>query len=161
MAGNGMICVQRAGVGTDVPGAARLKQWARCALGEQSVGPTGDLVIRIVDTAESAALNQRYRGKAGPTNVLSFPCAAVQPLPPGETVPLGDLVICAEQVRAEATEQGKPLEAHWAHLVIHGVLHLLGFTHAQERPRLAMEAAECRLLAGLGFDDPYGEDPRQ
>ena len=154
-----MVVVQRACAGSDLPGAASLKRWARRALAMQSPARTGgDLVIRIVSAAESAELNQRYRGKAGPTNVLSFPCNADWPLPDEQPRPLGDVVICAERVRQEAEVQDKPLAAHWAHLVIHGTLHLLGYSHDRERPRRSMEAIERRLLAELGFSDPYREE---
>ena len=109
----------------------------------------------IVDEEESAALNSRYRGKRGPTNVLSFgtepPAAAID----GELLPLGDLVICAAVVQREAREQGKPARAHWAHMVVHGVLHLKGFDHEKARDAEVMEAREREVLAALGFPDPY------
>ena len=115
-----------------------------------------ELSLRLVDEAESADLNQRYRGKAGPTNVLSFP---FEP-PPGIKGPryLGDLVICVPVVAREAAEQGKAPEAHWAHLVVHGVLHLLGYDHLDEAEAQAMEALETRLLANLGFPPPYADE---
>ncbi len=110
------------------------------------------VVIRITDTTESADLNLRYRGKPGPTNVLSFPFEA----PPGVPVDhLGDLVICAEVVEREAREQGKSARAHMAHLLIHGVLHLLGFDHLDDRSAGEMEAIEIALLARIGVSDPY------
>ncbi len=116
-----------------------------------------ELSLRLVDEAESADLNQRYRGKAGPTNVLSFP---FEP-PPGARGRryLGDLAICAPVVVREAAEQAKAPEAHWAHLVVHGVLHLLGYDHLDEAMALVMETLETRILGDLGFPPPY-EDVR-
>ena len=132
-----------------VPDDARIESWVRQALGDDTAVM---LNLRIVDLAEGWALNRDWRGKDYPTNVLSFP-AAVPPLE-GLRV-LGDVVLCAPVIVREAIEQGKSPEAHWAHLVIHGVLHLLGFdnTHGPESER--MEAREVALLSGLGFPNPY------
>lgn len=110
--------------------------------------------VSIVDAAASESLNAQWRGKDGPTNVLAFPAEAAPELP-GETPPAGDLVICAGVVIEEATAQGKPLEAHWAHMVVHGSLHLLGYDHMEAAEAEAMEAVERRALAALGFPDPY------
>lgn len=144
--------VQRASSHKPLPTKARLLQWASCALEDQQA--SGSLTIRLVDEAESQSLNRDYRGKDYPTNVLSFPFAP----PPGmPRLHLGDLVICVPVVVREAAEQGKPLEAHWAHLVIHGCLHLLGFDHIDDDEAVEMEALERRLLAGLGYPDPYAE----
>jgi probable rRNA maturation factor len=110
--------------------------------------------LRVVDDDESAALNSRYRGRNGPTNVLSFRAES----PAGrsaELLPIGDVVICAGVVAREAREQGKPLTAHWAHMVVHGTLHLQGYDHDNDRDAAAMEARERVLLADLGFPDPY------
>ena len=126
------------------------------AADKKTAGHKVELSLRLVDEAESADLNQRYRGKAGPTNVLSFP---FEP-PPGIKGPryLGDLVICVPVVVREAAEQGKATEAHWAHLVVHGVLHLLGYDHLDETEAQEMEALETRLLANLGFPPPYADE---
>ncbi|MFZ2508952.1 MAG: rRNA maturation RNase YbeY [Steroidobacteraceae bacterium] len=132
------------------PGPATLRGWARVAAGARS----GELGIRVVGTAESRALNQRYRGKRAPTNVLSFPMQAG--IGRASAI-IGDIVVCAPLVAREAREQGKTLRAHWAHMVIHGTLHLLGFDHQGARAARRMEGHERRLLAGLGFGDPYGE----
>ena len=129
------------------PGPARLRAWARLAAGDRDA----DLGIRVVGSAESRALNERWRGKAGPTNVLSFPAARV----PGRSQ-LGDIVVCAPVVAREAREQGKPLAAHWAHMIIHGTLHLLGFDHVRAADAKRMEGRERALLARLGIGDPYG-----
>lgn len=132
----------------DLPGLpprGQLRRWAGTAL--EAVGGQGALAIRIVDEAESAELNRRWRRKNGPTNVLSFPAS----LPPGVPVAeIGDVVICAPVVVREAAAQRKAAEAHFAHMVAHGVLHLLGYDHS---PR--MEALETEILASLGYPDPY------
>ncbi len=114
--------------------------------------PTPELSIRITDNEESASLNQTYRAKSGPTNVLSFP--AEIPAETGSGL-LGDVVICAPLVQLEATQQNKSEEAHWAHLVIHGVLHLLGHDHQELAEAAQMEALETDLLGHLGFHNPY------
>jgi probable rRNA maturation factor len=145
------VAVQNATAEVGVPSAARLKRWALVALGAKA---RGELTLRVVDDDESAALNSRYRGKSGPTNVLSFRAES----PAGrsaELLPIGDVVICAGVVAREAREQGKPLTAHWAHMVVHGTLHLQGYDHDTERDAAAMEARERVLLADLGFPDPY------
>jgi probable rRNA maturation factor len=140
--------VPRAGV----PATASFRRWVEAALhGARRRKPT-ELAIRIVDTDEGRALNRDYRGKDYATNVLSFPAD----LPPGVALPLiGDLAICAPVVAREAAEQGKPARHHWAHLTVHGVLHLLGHDHIEEDEAEAMEALETRILAGLGIPDPY------
>lgn len=113
-----------------------------------------ELTIRIVDEIESAALNHTYRHKSGPTNVLSFPYDVVLP---EQNYLLGDLVICAPLVAKEAVDQGKTISAHWAHLVVHGVLHLLGYDHHTDEHACIMENLEKEILHILGFPDPYLE----
>jgi probable rRNA maturation factor len=124
--------------------------WAEAALSRQQAD--AELVIRIVDEAESRQLNREYRGKDRPTNVLSFPFEAPAVVPSDL---LGDLVICAQVVSSEAQQQGKIVTAHWAHMVVHGVLHLLGHDHQEEQEAIEMERLEAQILMGLGFDDPY------
>ena len=132
------------------PAPATLRGWARLAAG----GRTGQLGIRVVGNAESRALNLQYRGKRAPTNVLSFP----MPAGSGQSHRIiGDIVVCAPLVAREAREQGKALRAHWAHMVIHGTLHLLGFDHQRATDARRMEGRERKLLARLGFSDPYGD----
>jgi len=134
----------------DLPDPAELRAWARAAVGD--LRRCSELTIRIVDEAESARLNSSYRNKDGATNVLSFPFAP----PAGVDIPLlGDIVICAPVVRREANEQSKSTNSHWAHMVVHGSLHLLGFNHERAREAQEMEALEMRILADLGFDNPY------
>jgi probable rRNA maturation factor len=135
-----------------LPAPASFRKWALAAAAGRIL--RADLAIRVVDTKEACSLNRHYRGKDYATNVLSFPAD----LPEGVQVPLlGDLVICAPVVAREAAEQDKPLAAHYAHLTIHGVLHLLGLDHEDEREAEAMEAIERALLAELGYADPYAE----
>jgi len=132
------------------PAVASLRRWARAVL------PPGRreawLGIRIVDAAEGRRLNREYRGRDRPTNVLSF---GADGLPAGARGFLGDLAICAPVVAREAGEQGKDLRAHWAHMVVHGTLHLLGFDHERRADAARMEAREREVLAALGFGDPY------
>ena len=147
-----VVTVQNAARGAGVPKAAELKRWALHALAD---GVNGELTVRIVDEREGAALNARYRGKEGPTNVLSFAAEAVSAPGGADLLPFGDVVICADVVAREAREQGKRLEAHWAHMVVHGALHLQGYDHEKARDAGIMEARERALLAELGFPDPY------
>lgn len=144
------IEVQRVCVDDDVPGDEQFERWAEAAAHGAPAGSS--MVIRIVDEGEARNLNHRFRGKEAATNVLSFPAEA----PPGyDWNHLGDLVICAPVVAREAAEQGKAPADHWAHLVVHGVLHLLGHDHQHDEEAEAMEALEVRVLAGLGVADPY------
>ena len=114
--------------------------------------PDYELTIRLVDTVESQQLNHQYRDKDKPTNVLSFPFEVPEGI---ELDLLGDIVICADIVEQEASEQHKALEQHWAHMVIHGCLHLLGYDHISDNEALTMEAIEIKLLAQLGYNNPY------
>lgn len=139
---------------TGLPSAASFKRWAAAAC--EGRIRKADLAIRLVDSKEGLSLNRHYRGKDCATNVLSFPAE----LPTGVELPmplLGDLVICAPVVAREAEEQGKPLNAHFAHLTVHGVLHLLGLNHDDDREANAMELLEREILATLGYADPYTE----
>lgn len=140
-------------VSTDTtPDADSIRRWATSVL--QSQAAPVELVIRIVDEAEMTSLNREYRGKDGPTNVLSFNSE----IPPEvESVMIGDIVICAPVVMSECVLQNKAPDAHWAHLVIHGVLHLLGYEHDSDDEAQRMESVEARLLGELGFADPYRE----
>ncbi|WP_350432674.1 rRNA maturation RNase YbeY [Shewanella sp. H8] len=136
----------------NLPSKTEFETWVRTAIGQTM--PEVELTIRLVDITESQQLNSTYRGKDKPTNVLSFPFEA----PPEVELPLlGDLVICVEVVEQEAIEQNKPLNAHWAHMVIHGCLHLLGYDHIIDQEADEMESLETQLVEGLGFTDPYKE----
>ena len=138
---------------TGVPAATSFRKWVAAALDGRI--READLAIRIVDAKEGRALNRHYRGKDYATNVLSFPAE----LPEGVKMPLlGDLVICAPVVAREAKEQHKPAVAHYAHLTVHGVLHLLGWDHDDDKEAEAMEQLERDILAELGLPDPYAEE---
>lgn len=141
-----------------IPAATSFRKWVAAALDGRI--READLAIRIVDAKEGRALNRHYRGKDYATNVLSFPAEVAEgvKLPKGVRMPLlGDLVICAPVVAREAKEQGKALNDHYAHLTVHGTLHLLGWDHEDAREAECMEKLEREILAGLGIDDPYLE----
>jgi len=134
----------------DIPDEASIHRWVETVLAGRR--NEAQLTVRITDEAEITELNRDYRGKDKPTNVLSFPFEA----PVGVELPLlGDIIICAQVVADEAEQQGKPLEAHWAHMVVHGTLHLLGYDHIDEAEAVEMEGLEIGLLAGLGYANPY------
>ena len=129
---------------------ADFEQWVSCALTGRKT--EGEVCICIVSPEESQQLNNDYRGKDKPTNVLSFPFEAPPEIPVSL---LGDLAICADVVASEAREQGKPLRNHWAHMTIHGVLHLIGYDHIKDADAEAMEALEVEILASLDIPNPY------
>jgi probable rRNA maturation factor len=142
--------VPRAGV----PAAVSFRKWVAAAL--EGRIREADLAIRIVGAKEGRALNRHYRGKDYATNVLSFPAELPEGLPQDVRLPLlGDLVLCAPVIAREAKEQGKPLAAHYAHLTVHGALHLLGWDHEDPREAECMERLEREILAGMGLPDPY------
>ncbi|TVS17255.1 MAG: rRNA maturation RNase YbeY [Gammaproteobacteria bacterium] len=145
------LALQRATACPDLlPADVAFRTWVLAAL--HGHREAAELVIRIVDADEGRALNAAWRGREKATNVLSFPAD----LPADLGLPvLGDLVLCAPVVASEAAEQGKPLADHYAHLTVHGVLHLLGYDHEQDADAERMEAEERRILAGLGIPDPY------
>jgi len=147
--GHVTIDYQRAVDWDGLPDLQDLEGWANAAWqGEED----SEVTLRVVDARESEKLNAQYRGKRKPTNVLSFPFE----VPPGITMALaGDLVICAPVVEREAHDQGKTVQAHWAHMVIHGMLHLQGYDHIADDEAEVMEALETRILASFGFSDPY------
>jgi len=135
-----------------VPGAEAFRAWVGAALVAAGIADPCEVSVRVVDEAESAELNARYRGGRGATNVLSFPLDAPPEVTPR---PLGDVVLCAPVVAREARVQGKACEAHWAHLAVHGTLHLLGYDHRDDAEAGRMEPLEARVLARFGFPDPY------
>ncbi|MGK0248634.1 MAG: putative rRNA maturation factor [Oleispira sp.] len=139
----------------DLPTEDQLKQWVTAVLITRTEYEEPELTIRIVDEAESQELNNDYRGKDKPTNVLSFPFEAPVHIP----IPLlGDLIICKQVVEREAIEQGKTLTSHWAHMTVHGCLHLLGYDHIEDEEAEEMEAIERTVMDELGFEDPYQDD---
>ncbi|EKD54386.1 MAG: hypothetical protein ACD_60C00089G0005 [uncultured bacterium] len=146
------ITIQRVTLSASLPSTSRLKRFATAVL--KTKIKSAELNIRIVDKNEMTQLNSMYRQKHKPTNVLSFPfdmpkeCESQMPL-------LGDIVICAEVIAEEALAQKKTLEAHWAHMIVHGTLHLLGYDHEKKKEADLMEAEEIKILHTLGFHDPY------
>lgn len=147
------ISIQLASEAAELPTDEQLLTWCNAALVEAS--HDASLALRIVDDAEITALNAQYRGKDKPTNVLSFPAD----LPPElELDELGDIVICASVVAEEAVQQGKPSLAHWAHMVVHGTLHLQGYDHIDDDEAEVMESLETQIITGLGFAAPYAEE---
>ncbi|MCH8504301.1 MAG: rRNA maturation RNase YbeY [Ectothiorhodospiraceae bacterium] len=144
------IDVQYASQAPGLPDEERIGGWVRAALAGRR--DEAELVVRLVDQEEGLALNRDYRGRDYATNVLSFPFEA----PPGLELPiLGDLVVCAPVVVREAGEQGKSADAHFAHMIVHGTLHLLGYDHEDDADAEIMESLEWDILSGLGFPDPY------
>jgi len=145
-----ILDLQLASSASDLPDVTQFQRWLQAAI--LPFQDEAEVTIRIVDEPESQQLNLQYRGKDKATNVLSFPFQC----PPGIELPLlGDLVICAGVVSAEAAEQNKPLAAHWAHMVVHGCLHLLGFDHINDADAEQMEAEEIQILQQLGISNPY------
>jgi probable rRNA maturation factor len=135
------------------PSRRELALWASMAAGKRAAGR--ELGLRIVGTAESRRLNAHFRGRDKPTNVLSFPPSPLPRAAASEALPLGDLVICAGVLRAEARACDKTLRAHWAHLIVHGTLHLVGYDHERNPEAQRMERREVAVLKRLGFANPY------
>ena len=139
----------------EAPDEDSIKRWVSAAIRDER--DNSELNLRIVDELESADFNQQYRGKTGATNVLSFPFDAVTP----EPLPiLGDLVVCAPVVNREANEQQKTTEAHWAHIIVHGVLHLLGYDHIDDKDAEQMEGLETAIMLELNLPAPYESTDR-
>ncbi|QPG04671.1 rRNA maturation RNase YbeY [Salinimonas marina] len=138
-------------IAADIPAASQLQHWADMVFVMLDLFDQ-EMTLRFVGIDESQALNSQFRGKDKPTNVLSFPFES----PPGMEMPLlGDLVICAPVISQEAQEQGKPVKHHYAHMIVHGILHLLGYDHIDDAQAEEMEALEIQILAELDIDDPY------
>ncbi len=135
-----------------LPHPSQFKEWVSATFWQRL--DTAELTIRLVDSEESANLNQEYRHKSGPTNVLSFP---YEPMPGIVSKFIGDIVICAPVVESESLKKDKPLLAYWAHMVIHGTLHLLGYDHETAEDSTEMEAIETEIMLRLGFPPPYGD----
>ncbi|GAA6183845.1 MULTISPECIES: rRNA maturation RNase YbeY [Alteromonadaceae] len=143
--------IQIACENNNLPTAQQFEQWVKFALADQQIDET-ELTIRIVTPEESQNLNATYREKDKPTNILSFPFEAPAEI---ELNLLGDLVVCADIVEKEAEQQNKLLSDHWAHMIVHGSLHLLGFDHVDDQDAEIMESLEVQILTKLGIDDPY------
>ena len=138
-----------------VPDEDDIRSWIAAALDGRNPQERCEVSVRLVDETEMADLNNTYRGKPGPTNVLSFPASIAAEVDDGL---LGDIVICAPVVHAEARTQGKDPSAHWAHMAVHGTLHLLGYDHIEERAAQQMEALESSILNALDYPCPYRHD---
>jgi probable rRNA maturation factor len=151
------ITIQQATDEALVPKKALLRKWAKTALSVNN--KPVEVTLRIVGMEEMTELNSTYRHKQGPTNVLSFPFEAPQDINM-ETIILGDIIICADVVNHEAEVQRKLPEAHWAHMVVHGIFHLLGYDHETDKDAEVMEALEIKIMRSLGFSNPYeaGDD---
>ncbi len=149
------IDIQVASIASDVPAVDAIRTWVERTAEAAGRPDPAAVAVRIVDEAEMQTLNRDYRGQDKVTNVLSFPAGSIEGLPPEESGPLGDIVVCAGVVAREAGEQAKAVEDHWGHMVVHGTLHLLGYDHISEPDAAAMERLEREILAGLGIADPY------
>jgi probable rRNA maturation factor len=147
--------VQVASDAAGIPASEALQDWVERTLRAADPRRDAEVSVRIVDEPEMRVLNRQYRDQDRPTNVLAFPAGDDGFVPPGEVPLLGDVVVCAGVVAREAQEQGKPLEHHWAHMLVHGTLHLLGYDHMSEEQAETMEALERRVLEGFGIADPY------
>ena len=153
---NRQIDVQLACDDDEIPQTDVIEAWVVRALEAAGQPANAEVSVRVVDSDEIRALNREYRGMDKPTNVLSFPAGPVKGLPDDVPVLLGDIVVCATVVTAEAHEQGKATADHWAHMLVHGTLHLLGYDHDTDSQAEEMEALEKRILAAQGLADPYG-----
>jgi probable rRNA maturation factor len=151
------VDVQFACEDAGVPEEREIQSWVEFAARESGRLPDGDsdVAVRIVGEAEIQTLNQQFRNKDAATNVLSFPAGAIQGLPATESRALGDIVICAAVVRDEALRQSRPLADHWAHMLVHGALHLLGYDHGGEQEAAEMESLEAAILKARGIANPY------
>lgn len=138
-----------------IPTEETLEKWAQTALEIGGRNTDAELTVRIVGCDEIRALNGIYRHKDKPTNILSFPFEC----PPEVDLPLiGDLIVCLEVLKKEAAEQKKTVEEHFAHLIVHGCLHLIGYDHIEETDAKIMEPLEVKAVKALGYDDPYKDD---
>ena len=140
-----------------IPEQEELTRWVSRAFEATGRSEAGEVAVRVVDTQEMQELNRDFREKDKPTNVLSFPAGALEGMPSGSELPLGDIVVCAPVVRDEALDQGKALADHWAHMIVHGTLHLLGYDHETEPEALEMEGLETQILGDHGIANPYAE----
>lgn len=158
---NVQVDVQQAADETSALSSTDISRWVARVLEATGGNAGAELSVRVVDATEMQQLNKAYRGKDNATNVLSFPAGDIAGLPSDAAAPLGDLVICASVVRAEAESQGKPLADHWAHMIVHGTLHLLGFDHEEDDQAADMEGREIEILRTYGVANPYGESPKE
>ena len=153
---NVQIDVQTACDDNTIPEATTFEAWVTRAVEAAGTGNDVEVSVRVVDADEIQVLNNDYRDKDRSTNVLSFPAGPIEGLPEDAPVLLGDIVVCASVVESEAAEQGKAVGDHWAHMLVHGTLHLMGFDHESDSEATEMEALETRILTSNGVPDPYG-----
>ncbi len=146
-------CIQFASKSQCIPGAGDLIKWIE-KISQLTEIKQKNITVRLVDETESQALNKQFRGRDRPTNVLSFPSEVPRDIEPDY---LGDIVICAPVVEQEARDQNKVLNAHWAHMLVHGLLHLKGYDHLNTLEAEEMESREKQILQAMGFPDPYSE----
>lgn len=149
------VDVHIASTARNLPDETDIRRWVEAALAGAGVSPGRRVSVKIVDSAEMQALNRRYRGRDRPTNVLSFAADPVPGLPAGSDRLLGDIAVCADVVLAEAEAQGKAARDHWAHMLVHGALHLAGLDHVSDEGAREMESLEVRILGAQGIADPY------
>ena len=154
---NVLVDVQLACSDDNTPEADAINTWVSRAVAAAGVSRDHEVSVRVVSEDEIQALNRDFRGKDKATNVLSFPTGPIDGLPDAEPVPLGDIVVCAAVVAEEAEAQGKQPADHWAHMLVHGTLHLMGFDHQEDAQAAEMEGMETKILTGHGLPDPYGE----
>lgn len=154
-----VVDVQLACADSWMPPEEAIETWTRRAFDATCQNHSGpaEVSVRVVEAGEMQALNREYRQRDAPTNVLSFPAGEIEGLPKEATQNLGDIVICADIVNDEASVQDKAREAHWAHMLVHGMLHLLGYDHEDAAEAATMEELEKRVLARYGVADPYRE----
>ncbi len=153
------VDVQVASDDGSVPDSIDIRVWVERALAIVGHGDAAEVSVAVVGAREMQALNEEFRDKDEPTNVLSFPAGTLQGLPADAVQPLGDVVICAAVIGDEARQQGKPLADHWAHMIVHGTLHLLGLDHQDDAGAARMESLEQEVLSAHGIANPYGEFP--
>src|SRR5579862_4310248 len=146
------IIIQHAADKTLAPSSALLRKWAKSTLRDQI--EAAEITIRLVSIEEMTQLNESYRHKKGPTNVLSFPFSMPNNIEIDPPI-LGDIVICSEVIHREAHEQGKTTDAHWAHMIVHGIFHLLGYDHVIDSEAEIMESLEIKCMQAMGFPNPY------
>ena len=156
---NVQVDVQQAAAETSELSSSDIARWVERVVAATGRSAGAELSVRVVEAEEMQRLNSEYRGKDKPTNVLSFPAGDIAGLPDDAVVPLGDLVVCASVIRDEASAQGKALKDHWAHMIVHGTLHLLGFDHEDDDEAADMEGLEIEILNTHGIANPYGESP--
>lgn len=155
------IDIQFACENDGVPKSNDISNWVSRTIVAAGLDGEHEVSVRVVDAGEIQALNRDFRQQDAPTNVLSFPAGDIDGLPADVAKPLGDVVVCASVVNDEARQQGKSRSAHWAHMVVHGTLHLLGFDHEKDGDAVKMERLETEILTDLGIANPYGESPQE